>query len=630
MESSPPSPMPFEYGEGDKDKKEKDDKKKSRALRIPLPASEVHTIAPKSFERLLPLFEKADDINSKADKDTTGLARKKEETTEKPTGAPQLAVSEHATTYDDTTLTPHEDLTEIHDTLWSEFDAADVAPAVHEPSHTERTAGAAVAVKPEHAEHAAEQASTEHTVTEHEHHIDHDERDIPAPNQAHQHWNEEHTVHLNAQPEHISKELPKAIGRPEDAIAAAPSGAGMAAEVAATEPDQESVRLWEEFNTAPQATGAPDWHPEAQPLQTNEQFNDIMQRADMGRPFVAASSEQPAFEPVSSAPRNLGSFNTAVSSSLESTPNAPRALPVAGNRQTLASTGGEGPDWHPARPRYGNPGGSLLRGAAEAGLVGGALAGGVAAHAAETGGVLAGGAAAGAVASATAGMATEQAARTHAQHELQQTQQDHAQELAQRDQQIAALTNEQRITNQHVERLTQANQQLAAEQKTTVEKVTEPVVVATDPSERLHNDNETKVVHSEWIDMAVDKRTGQLAEGPGVNQFGAEFHAEQRAEAEPADPLAIALAAAKAAARTAADVTDTYQQEHGQVIDNNYGQEPSGQIDPSHELPSGPAPIDFQHRLPAPRSPLVALVSNPWAWAGVAVLVLAFLIAAFI
>lgn len=162
---------------------------------------------------------------------------------------------------------------------------------------------------------------------------------------------------------------------------------------------------------------------------------------------------------------------------------------------------------------------------------------------------------------------------------------------------------------------------------TLVETVT-PVVPPVE--QRLHDTAEQKVVHSEVADMVVDRHTGALAEGEGINEFGREFHAEQRAEAEPPDPLVAALAAAQAAARTSADVTDAYRQEHGQTISHGYNASlPSGQIGPAHELPPGNTPVDYGHRLEKPRNPIIAAASKPLLWVGVAVLIAAFLAAAF-
>lgn len=652
---APPNPMPFEYGEGDKDKKEKSDKKK-KTLRIPLPASEVHTSEPKSFERLLPLFEKKDEGASKVDNDKTGLAARDARPSPFAPSKPEQAAPAdqpggpvESSTADDI-VTPHEDLSEIHDTLWSEFESANAQAAIHEPSHAERTIGAGVAA-PETDEHQATDASLtpkpetssvdSSEITEHEHRIDHNELTIPAPEAVHYDVGQEHAIDLNAPIEH-THELRKPVV-PEDAVPSAPSAAGLNAEVAATEPDQESVRLWEEFDAAPQAR-APEWHPESQPLDTDEQFSDIMQRADMDKQFISDTSDQ-----VVAVPQPIttyGLFNTTAPTPVEATPYIPTAPAAEQQTNVVSATGNEGPDWYP--PRHNSiSGSSLLRSAAEAGVVGGALAGAGAAagaaHAAETGGLLAGGAAAGTIAGGVTGHAAgEHAARQNTAQELQQAQQQAEQTRLQHEQQITALNNQHRTAQEHISRLTQDNQRLAEQQRPAAEA---PAIVSA-PAEAAKPEQEmdtSKTVHSEWVDTVIDKRTGQLAKGPGVNEFGSEYYAEQRAETVPAtaDPLTIALAAAKAAARTAMEVTDAYEQEHGQPMQHGYAAAapppamapplPSGQItEQSHELSAGPQPADYQHRLPAPQNQVKAVLANPLVWAGVTILVLAFLAAVFI
>lgn len=590
MESSPTSPMPFEYGSGDKDKKEeREGKKKSSPLRIPLPASEIHTSEPKKNERILPLFG-TKDADPTLQKETTDSTAKPE--------APEVEL-------------PAEDRrVELDGRLWTEFD--DTTPTVIEPSADERAEGQVVAALPQSAvptvsppeitipapaSKAEEQQLQEQTPEPKPETFEDIMGRIDAGGDLqriheavaeneprHLGWEEHQTIHLNTPPE---ERIPKTEEkRYEDAIAAAPTAAGMAAEVAATEPDQESVRMWEEFNAAPRAE-VPSWHPESQQLGTNEQFQDIMQRADMGEQFIQAVSEDPATTAV--PPRTYGSFNSGQTLGGESTPDAPppSPFPVAEHTNVPHATGSEGPAWYPAPPRYSQPGtGSMLKSVAEAGLAGEALASGAPVF--ETGGTLVGGAAAGAIAGGVAGhMAGERAGRQEVQRAL-------GQEMNQRDRHISAPTGEQPVTRE--------------------------------PAERLHDTENTKVVHSEWVDMAVDKRTGKLVEAEGVNEFGSEYYAEQRPEAEPSDPLAQALAAAQ----TSAHVTDTYQREHGQNIPNNYGAPPlpSGQIDQPYELQAGQA--DANHRLPEPRSPVMSAASSPLLWVGVVVLVLAFLVAAFI
>lgn len=623
MESSPP-PMPFEYGESKDDKSEKKDKKKSTHIRVPLPASEVHK--PKSFERLLPLFEKNDDVSAKVDKDTTGMPKR---TVPEQSDTTQTQDNGEATTEQ----APHRDLEDVHDALWTEFENTE--PAAHEPTDEERNAG--MFITPRTAVPELRAPDDVPTSPEHRPHGDKGELNMPAP-EPQNHWTEEHTVHLNEKTE--SGHTPV---KPEDAMPAAPSAAGMAAEVAATEPDQDALRMWEEFNNAPR-TNAPEWHPESKPLSTNEQFQDMMQRADMGEQFIESSSDTPAEVPAPKQPaHSYGTYNTyapLTQNTAEAVPDTPPPYIPANTGTVPHATGGEAPEWHtPRRPHASqNTTGSMLRHAAEAGAVGGVLAGAGAAHAAgaaESGGALAGGLVAGAAAGAAAG-----------EYHGRQQAAENAREQAIRDQQrIQELTNEQQADRSRIDQLTEQNQRLSAEHQSFAARqpfqgeapavaaaTAVPVAESLQNREDQQGTPDTKVVHSEWVDMTVDRHNGQLAEGPGVNEFGKEFRNEQSVETQPpADPLAIALAAAKAAARTAADVTDTYEQEHGQPMQNAYSpQLPSGQAALSHELAPGHTPLDVQHRLPEPRSAFKEALSNPLIWAGGAILILAFMAAAFI
>ncbi len=65
-----------------------------------------------------------------------------------------------------------------------------------------------------------------------------------------------------------------------------------------------------------------------------------------------------------------------------------------------------------------------------------------------------------------------------------------------------------------------------------------------------------------------------------------------------------------------------------------FGQTPmlgSGQADPRFQLPSSDYPIDEQHLLQASySSPILDAAKNPWVWAGVGILILAFFTAAFV
>jgi hypothetical protein len=52
-------------------------------------------------------------------------------------------------------------------------------------------------------------------------------------------------------------------------------------------------------------------------------------------------------------------------------------------------------------------------------------------------------------------------------------------------------------------------------------------------------------------------------------------------------------------------------------------------FDPEHELEAGqPRTVDVQHRLPAPRSPVVAALASPWLWTAIALLLIVYFLAA--
>ncbi|HSX16818.1 MAG TPA: hypothetical protein VLH86_01815 [Patescibacteria group bacterium] len=572
MESSPSSPSPYgEYNGGDNNKdKDKKDKDKKSPLRVPLPASEIHASEPKRNERIIPLFEKLEI------KDLPPKEESKAESKEHEAAEPEPAKIEIPAEG------PHQELAELHDDLWDEFDQTEAIDKAPEPDSLpelslDNVAAGEQPVAPIHEAQQEKESRPEDAL-----------------------WHETHTVHINTPPE----------AHPEDVIAPAPSAAGMAAEVAATEPDE----LWEEFDAAPPARTVPEWHPES----TTGQFEDIMQHADMGEDFVqATSSASGPARPNPNAAVPYGTYENGESPlDYDSTEPQGPTPPLPPNNNVPHQTGGERPQWYPANDprRRGFGPASLVGVAAEAAVLTGAMAGG-AAHGVEAG--LVAGAAAGGVVGGIAGHEAGKHAAQAENRELRQT-------VKEQNEHIATITNEQRVTHEQVEHLTQANHQLAAEQQKAAAEQAAAVSTAVAAERVVAASPDEKVVRSEWVDMVVDKRTGKLIEREGVNEFGDELRAEQRAEAAPPDPVATALAAARAAAQLTSDVSN---------YEPNYGEEPligSGQIGQSHELAAGQGQADSNHRLPAPQSSAAKAFSSPLLWMGVVILLLAFFAAAFL
>lgn len=617
MESYSTGSSSFE-SDDDKDKEKSTEKKK---LRMPLPASEVHANEPKKPERIIPLFakiERKDTEGEQAEADKEAKKKEAPEPVEQTSDAAPVKAEKTEEPSEDTAAaqptTPHKDLNQLHNELWDEFDQTEAR--VEEPTHTERAAGEKPKDKPE-LTMPEPGAPTKETTP--------DSDDL---------WHEFNTVHLNGP------------ARPEDAIPAAPSAAGMTAEVAATESDPESEALWNEFNTAPPAE-VPEWHPEAEPVTYEGHFQRMMNSANMGEEFNRASSagsgqsenaqpEPTRTQPAASAGRGVGGvgFFGGAAAAPGSGPDAapvPAGFSQPENTQPAADRGYEPQPWYPAPdPRYARPGfrpGSMAGRAAEAALLTSAAAGMGAAHGAETG--LVAGAAAGAVAGGVAGYAAGRGAN---RREIRNLRRD----AEERDQQINTLTTEQEQTDRKVEGLTRSNEQLtqqAIDQQKAVAEAAAISAAAAAAKERVSADNpEEKVVRSEWLDAVYDKRTGKLVDREGVNNFGSEFEAEKRAEAVSYDPVATALAAAQAAAQATADV-DTYDKPQA----DHYGQfanqgQLSSQFDPTREITAGYGDggmADFQHRLPAPRNPILAALTSPLLWIGVVVLLVAFFVAAF-
>jgi hypothetical protein len=140
------------------------------------------------------------------------------------------------------------------------------------------------------------------------------------------------------------------------------------------------------------------------------------------------------------------------------------------------------------------------------------------------------------------------------------------------------------------------------------------------------------VEHSAWHNIVVDERGREVQ---GAITYGEAFQQERQKE------------------QAVAAVSDDQQQQQQRPADtgapggvpgfaspssfaNPYAANnpllQSGQINPPNQLQAGqPSPVDPQHRLEDDtRTPLAAAVANPWLWAGVTVLLVAFFAAALI
>jgi hypothetical protein len=693
MESSPPSP--YSYGEGDGDKSKSTEAKGDKKLppvREPFHASEVHDSEPKRPERVIPLFQnfvekeaEAEEHKKKEDKDKAEKTAEQAEPVVAEVETPaELPVAPVDTAHD---IAP-DHVAELEHDLWEEFDAAPPAPAEPElpaPSahgdtatlerpaeigQAEREPAAELNI-PDAAEYDDE-AATDKEFFEIANTIDDPEGKLAAAQQelaqndakeqpGHVEWDETHTLHINSAPPPKLEAEPIYVEpeQTEDAIAPGPSAEAMAVEVAATEPDDPgSVEALNALYAAPAAEVAED-HPEVHgeplaPQTEQEQFDTIMQNAEMGEPFEQATSEAPV----------ISEDRVAETVEEPATPEPATVQPLGYYRPTggaPAPTAETNPaaqvdddpyaqKWYPPRNHHGSGsvfGPAALAGrAAEAVAVNTLMGGAGAAHAVEAG---IAGAVAGGVVGGVAGYEAGKHAAQHHTNELQQEverqdqhitaltaeQQTYQQQAEQRDQHVSALTNEQRVTHEQVDRLTQNNQHLVTEQQKAEAAEAAAISAATAvASERVTANNaDEKVVRSEWVDMVVDKRTGKLAEGENVNNFGAELEAEQRHNVAPPDPIGDALAAARSAAQASSDVSN-YEQVPEQLPGGVNPMMDSGQMGFTHELPAGygdGGQVDPNHRLEAPHNnPIVTALASPLLWVGVVVLVLAFFAAAFL
>ncbi|HUC89552.1 MAG TPA: hypothetical protein VMR45_02020 [Patescibacteria group bacterium] len=472
--------------------------------------------------------------------------------------------------------------------LWKDFDATTsgaVELSAAEREQLDRALAAESATEP--AQPTAEQV------------------DRPEDLTAHQLWEEFDTIHLNDQPatHEASQQPPASNVQP---VTPRTEGNFTAPEAAASNPhlDQESAAMWNELRNAPPAE-APGWHPEStgninphSQEAVNDEFANIMAASNMNENFVAATSEQVPTQFIPAA---------------EAEPTVPETP-----RPTPASPG--------STPRFGGPNPASVFGrAAEAAAITAATVG-----AAEAG--LVAGATAGAAAGALTGAAAGGMMANRNRGPIRQL----SQETARQGEQLAAMSSEQRRTNQTTEQLTQANQQLSGELHYSNESKAAAIAAAAAAAEAAMQEQENEhnnehEVSSAWHTMVVDKHTGKMVQREGVNEFGQGLKGEQRAENNSAagsftsnGSMSDAHAAYYDSA-LASPTAGAYQQD---TVAPQEPALPSGQIGYSHELGSGQA--DPQHLLPMHKNPIVTAITSPLLWVGVGVLLIAFFAAALL
>jgi hypothetical protein len=610
MELTPPS-TPFENSfsesESSKEKDENKNAKKKTSLRIPLHASEVHGGDKRHNTRPeVPLF-----AVKKPFFEESGTAAPQAEVYDRSEAPVVVTAQEQAHGVEEPLR--HPDLERVSDDLWQEFDTTHAAPP--EFSYEEgKTSPAGEVVS-----HTAELNMPKpdfHSIIERADMDSFKERTAETADD----WQPHAPIHLNgaveaspgahSMPQSNETVLPFPEATPfqsrtAETISAAPSTAGMAAEVAADEPDPNSLRMWEELNRMPPAETVPAWHPEAsapveQPPTTDEKFQDIMQQAAMSPDFVAQTSRPSALE-------GLPPIAQSYEAPQEYSDDASYRQPSAPSQ-----------NWHPAAGNVSGMGaGAALAGhAAETVLPGGAIAH-AGTHAAE-------GFVAGAAAGAVAGGITGHAVGRRENRQLRQ-------ELQQHDERYNALAAEQQQTVRTVEGLTQANQRL-----TPPTEQASSVPVAPKEAEQLAINQNERVEQSAFVNMVVDKRTGKLVQREGVNEFGAELQHEQQFEAAP--PVPVDLTTQQNQQQIPPQQFQNTMPQYGTYQSNGYYPMtgginptlPSGQVDPSHELTEGQNAVNPQHLLSPPRNPIMTAITSPLLWLGVVVILLAYFAAAFL
>jgi TolA-binding protein len=130
-----------------------------------------------------------------------------------------------------------------------------------------------------------------------------------------------------------------------------------------------------------------------------------------------------------------------------------------------------------------------------------------------------------------------------------------------------------------------------------------------------------------WYSVVVDEHGREV---PGAIQYGEAFQREQRREQVSDDAFAASNNGANNGAAAGGAFTALPGIGISSVPAPTMPMVTSGQIDAQHSLPAGYSPVDPQHRLPEPKHPAVAALTSPWLWVGVAILLIAYFIAALV
>lgn len=104
-------------------------------------------------------------------------------------------------------------------------------------------------------------------------------------------------------------------------------------------------------------------------------------------------------------------------------------------------------------------------------------------------------------------------------------------------------------------------------------------------------------------------------------RYGEAFQRDQKREQLSVDPFATSVTGVPSVAAASDDSNEPTKLPEPML--------PSGQADFGHELPSGhPTQVDMQHRLQEPRHPVISVIVSPWLWTAIAVLLIAYFVAA--
>jgi|GEM_PF-2787063 len=207
------------------------------------------------------------------------------------------------------------------------------------------------------------------------------------------------------------------------------------------------------------------------------------------------------------------------------------------------------------------------------------------------------------------------------QESFYEMQQQHAQQNAD----TQRLHQQVRAQGQHLEQVTATQQQAVHENNTTaaeVERLRQQRALAAEQAAALQTERVAadglapgQRLERSWYDEVVDK-DGRVVEG--AIEHGRAYHEEKQAEA----------AAYRVAQAQAAAAQNPYDDAGYQALMASHNPAlPSGKVNPPYTLPSNQ--VDSQHLLEG-RSQLVSTALNPVVWVGVAILLFAFLSAAFL